>query len=63
MTALGIFILGTIVTAITGYAAVLVGLEEAADSTQSRVQDLTAIEKRLVGRASQDDLRSDRVSE
>ncbi len=55
MTVAGIFILGTIVTAITGYAAVLVGLEEAADPVQSRVQDLTAIEKKLVGRGSSDD--------
>lgn len=54
MTALGIFILGTIVTAITGYAAVLVGLEEAADTSQSRPQDLTAIEKKWVGRESKD---------
>ncbi len=54
MTVLGIFILGTIVTAITGYAAFLVGLEEAADTTQSRLQDLTAIEKRIVGRGSED---------
>ena len=55
MTALGIFILGTIVTAITGYAAVLVGLQEAADTTQSRVQDLTATEKKIVGRGSVED--------
>ncbi len=55
MTALGIFILGSIVTAITGCAAVLVGLDEAADTTQSRAQDLTAIEKKLVDRGTSDD--------
>jgi hypothetical protein len=55
MTVVGIFVLGTIVTVITGYAAFLVGLEEAADTTQSRVQDLTAIEKKIVGRGSTDD--------
>ena len=55
MTVLGIFVLGTIVTAITGCAAVLVGLEEAADTSQSRINDLTAIEKKLVGRRAVED--------
>ena len=52
MTTLSIFILGLIVSGITGYAAFLVGLEEAADPSQSRVEDLTVIEKKLVGRGS-----------
>ena len=55
MSVLTIFVLGCIVTAVTGTAAVLVGLEEAADPTQSRVEDLTEFEKKLVGRESDED--------
>ena len=45
-----IFALGVIVTVITGVGAILIGLEEASDSDQSRVQDLTHLEKQIVGR-------------
>ena len=54
MSIVAIFILGCIVTAVTGTAAVLVGLDEAADHTQSRIEDLTEFERRLVGRESED---------
>jgi hypothetical protein len=50
MTSLAIFVLGVIVTVITGAGAILIGLEEASDRDQSRVQDLTALEKQIVGR-------------
>lgn len=50
MTAAAIFVLGLIVTVITGAGAILIGLEEAADPGQSRLEDLTPIEKQLVGR-------------
>jgi len=50
MTSFAIFVLGLIVTAITGAGAILIGLEEASDPEQSRVQDLTKIEKQIVGR-------------
>ena len=54
MSVIAIFILGSIVTAVTATAAVLVGLEEAADPCHSRVEDLTEFEKRLVGRESEE---------
>ncbi|NNE00461.1 MAG: hypothetical protein HKN47_24345 [Pirellulaceae bacterium] len=50
MTSFAIFVLGIIVTAITGIGAVLIGLQEAADPSQSRVEDLAPFEKQLVGR-------------
>ncbi len=50
MTSLAIFVLGVIVTVITGAGAVLIGLQEASDPDQSRVQDLTDLEKQIVGR-------------
>ena len=50
MTTIAIFILGLIVTIITGFGAVLIGLQEAADPVQSRAEDLTGTEKKLVGR-------------
>lgn len=50
MTTLAIFVLGVVVTIITGSGALLIGLQEASDPEQSRVQDLTALEKQLVGR-------------
>ncbi|MGB7343478.1 MAG: hypothetical protein WBD20_04655 [Pirellulaceae bacterium] len=50
MTSLAIFVLGVIVTLITGVGAILIGLEEASDPEQSRVQDLTDLEKKIVGR-------------
>jgi hypothetical protein len=50
MTSLAIFALGVIVSMITGAGAILIGLQEASDLSQSRVQDLTDFEKRIVGR-------------
>jgi len=50
MTSVAILVLGFIVTMITGVGAVLIGLEEAADPSQSRVEDLSEFEKRIVGR-------------
>jgi hypothetical protein len=50
MTTLAIFALGLIVTAITGCGAVLIGLQEASDPKQSRVEDLTDLEKQIVNR-------------
>lgn len=54
MTSLTIFVLGLIVTVITGAGAVMIGLQEAADPGQSRVEDLTDVEKQIVGRGSPD---------
>jgi hypothetical protein len=45
-----IFFLGLFVTCITLTASVLVGLQEAADPSQSRIEDLTELEKKIVGR-------------
>lgn len=50
MTSFTIFVLGLFVTAITGAGAILIGLQEASDPSQSRVQDLTGLEKQIVGR-------------
>ena len=50
MTSLAIFVLGAVVTLITCAGAILIGLEEASDPDQSRIQDLTGIEKQIVGR-------------
>ena len=50
MTSIAIFVLGLIVTFITGAGATLIGLQEASDPGQSRVEDLTDLEKQFVGR-------------
>lgn len=50
MTSAAILVLGFIVTLITGAGALLIGLEEASDPEQSRIQDLTGVEKQIVGR-------------
>jgi hypothetical protein len=50
MTSFAIFVLGLIVTVITGVGALMIGLEEASDPDQSRLQDLTQLEKQIVGR-------------
>ncbi len=50
MTSFAIFVLGLVVTLITGAGAILIGLQEASDPTQSRVEELTTLEKRIVGR-------------
>ena len=52
MTSIAILFLGLIVTVITGTGAVMIGLQEAADQGQSRVEDLTGVEKQIVGRDS-----------
>lgn len=51
MTSIAIFVLGLIVTVITGMGALLIGLEEAADENHSKVENLTALEKKIVGRS------------
>ncbi len=51
MTSFAIFMLGLIVTIITGVGAAMIGLQEAADP-RTRVEDLTPLEKRIVGRDS-----------
>lgn len=50
MSTFAIFLLGLVVTAITGVGAFLIGIQEAADPSQSQLQDLTDLEKRIVGR-------------
>ena len=45
-----IFVIGLFVSGVVLVAVVLIGLQEAADSSQSRVEDLTEIEKKIVGR-------------
>ncbi len=50
MTTIAIFLLGLVVTAITSVGGVLIGLEEAGDPEQSRLEDLTEIERDIVGR-------------
>ena len=50
MTSFAIFVLGLVVTSITGAGAILIGLQEASDPDQSRIQDLTDLEKQIVGR-------------
>lgn len=50
MTTAAIFVLGVIVASITGVGAVLIGLQEAADPSQSRVEDLAQFERQIVGR-------------
>ncbi len=50
MTSFAIFVLGLVVTVITGAGAVLIGLQEASDPGHSRVEDLTNLEKQIVGR-------------
>ncbi len=57
MTSFAIFVLGLIVMLITGTGAVMIGLQEAADPDQSRVEDLTAVEKQIVGRGRPDERR------
>jgi hypothetical protein len=52
MTTFGIFLLGVLVTGLTVVAVVLVGLGEAADPSQSRVEDLSTFEKAVVKRGT-----------
>ena len=50
MSTLAIFILGLIVTGMTLSAVFLIGLDEAGDPAQSRLSDLSSLEKNLVDR-------------
>ncbi len=50
MSTLAIFVVGLFVSGLTLAAAVLVGLQEAADPALSRIEDLTEAEKKIVGR-------------
>ena len=50
MSTFPIFIVGLFVSGLTLAAAVLVGLQEAADPALSRTEDLTEAEKKIVGR-------------
>lgn len=50
MSTLVIFIVGVFVSGLTLAAALFVGLQEAADPTLSRLEDLTETEKKVVGR-------------
>jgi len=45
-----IFAIGLFVSGLVLIAVVLVGLQEAADPALSRVEDLTEIERKIVGR-------------
>ena len=50
MSTIAIFVLGLFVSGITLTAAILVGLSEAADPAHSRIEDLTPLERKIVGR-------------
>ncbi len=50
MSTLAIFTLGLIVTGITLSAVFLIGLDEAGDPAQSKLSDLSSLEKSLVDR-------------
>ncbi len=50
MSTLAIFVLGLIVTGITLSAVFLVGLDEAGDPAQSKLSDLSSLERNLVNR-------------
>ena len=45
-----IFVIGLFVSGVVLVAVVLIGLQEAADPSLSRVEDLTEIERKIVGR-------------
>jgi hypothetical protein len=51
MSTLAIFSLGLIVTGITLAAVFLIGLDEAGDPAQSKLSDLSSLEKSLVDRS------------
>ena len=58
MSAIAIFILGIFVSSLTFAATLLVGLQEAADESLSRVEDLSEFEKKIVGRDEQEQSKS-----
>lgn len=49
MSDLVIFMFGLVVTVITATATMLIGMSEAADKNHARPQDLSGIEKKIVG--------------
>jgi len=55
MSTLAIFVLGLIVTGMTLSAVFLIGLDEAGDPTQSKLSDLSSLEKNLVNRPGVDE--------
>ena len=57
MTTIAIFVLGVFVSGITFAASLLIGLSEAADPAQSRLEDLTDFERNLVQRDDQKPLK------
>ncbi len=50
MSVVIIFVVGLFVSGVVVTAVVLIGLQEAADPALSRVEDLTEIERKIVGR-------------
>jgi hypothetical protein len=50
MATFAIFILGLFVSVLTFTAALLVGLQEASDSSLSKAEHLAEFEKKIVGR-------------
>jgi len=58
MSTLAIFVVGLFVTGITLTAVFLVGLTEAGDSAHSRPSDLSTLEKRLVDRSYESELKT-----
>ncbi|MEJ2582811.1 MAG: hypothetical protein P8127_14440 [Acidobacteriota bacterium] len=54
MSSLAIFALGLFVTGLTVAAVSLVGMSEAADPAHSRPEDLTPVERSLVGHLRED---------
>jgi hypothetical protein len=55
-----IFLFGVLVMAITLFAVFLLGLSEAADPSLSRPEDLTKLERYLVGRERADKTSDDK---
>ena len=54
MSTLAIFVLGLFVTGLTLTAVFLIGLSEAADPAHSRPDDLSPLERSLVGHMRED---------
>jgi hypothetical protein len=54
MTTLAIFILGLFVTGLTLAAVLLIGVSEAVDPAHSRPEDLSGLERSLVGHLRED---------
>jgi len=54
MSALAIFVVGLFVTGLTVAAAYLIGMSEAADPAHSRPDDLSPLERSLIGHLRED---------